>query len=98
MVQDRRYKCEQCTKYFLNNEFLQKHFNQYHPNMAGNVELGSGVGEVAEKNLEVSGIMDQKTTDNSLKVNTKKTFVMKKQSSQNKAEDQKNSGGIIILF
>ena len=62
MVQDRRYKCEHCGKYFLNNEFLQKHFNRYHPNLAGNVELGSGLGEVAEKNLEVSGIVVQKKT------------------------------------
>ena len=60
MVQDRRYKCEHCTKYFLNKEFLQKHFNRYHPNLAGNVELGPG--EVAEKNLEVSGIVVQKKT------------------------------------
>ena len=62
MIRDRRYKCEQCTKYFLNNEFLQKHFNQYHTNLAGNVELGSGVGEVANKNLEVSRIVVQKKT------------------------------------
>ena len=97
MIRDRRYKCEQCTKYFLNNEFLQKHFNQYHTNLAGNVELGSGVGEATLKNLEVSGIINEKITTNSLKVNPKKTYTMKKQSSLTKAED-KNSGGIITLF
>ena len=62
MIRDRRYKCEQCTKYFLNNEFLQKHFNQYHPNLAGNVESGPCGGEATNKNLAISGIMDQKKT------------------------------------
>ena len=56
-VQDRRFRCEKCTKFFLNNEFLQKHFNNYHPNLVKNKEE---VGANLETKVEIFTTTDEK--------------------------------------